>query len=54
MASKPEAGGKFTYLDGSPIVFTLDEEAVNRQYAILGASVQLHTKLARLASSLRS
>ena len=50
----PEAGGKFTYLDGSPIVFTLDEDAVNRQYAILGASAHLHTKLARLASSLRS
>jgi myo-inositol-1(or 4)-monophosphatase len=50
----PEAGGKFTYLDGSPIVFTLDEDAVNRQYAILGASAHLHTKLARLASDFPS
>jgi myo-inositol-1(or 4)-monophosphatase len=46
----PEAGGRFTHLDGSPIAFTLDEDAVNRQYAILGASVRLHPQLARLAS----
>jgi fructose-1,6-bisphosphatase/inositol monophosphatase family enzyme len=50
----PEAGGSFTHLDGSPIVFTLDEDAVNREYAILGASVQLHRKLARLASGFPS
>jgi len=33
---------------------TLDEDAVNRQDAMLGASVDLHRELARLASGFLS
>jgi len=44
----PEAGGKFTYLDGSRIVFDLDAQGINRNYMILGGSARLHAKLAAL------
>jgi myo-inositol-1(or 4)-monophosphatase len=44
----PEAGGKFTYLDGSRIVFELDARGINRNYMILGSSTRLHAKLAAL------
>lgn len=44
----PEAGGKFTLVEGSEIVFQLDEGAAKREYAVLGASAELHGKLARL------
>ena len=46
----PEAGGKFTYLDGSRIVFELDARGINRNYMILGGSARLHAKLAALTS----
>jgi fructose-1,6-bisphosphatase/inositol monophosphatase family enzyme len=49
----PEAGGKFTYLDGKQIVFDLGERATQRNYAILGASAGLHAKLAALTCSSR-
>ncbi len=45
----PEAGGRFTCLDGSRIVLDLDERATERDYAVLGGSAGLHTKLAALA-----
>jgi myo-inositol-1(or 4)-monophosphatase len=44
----PEAGGKFTYLDGSRIVFELDAWGINRDYVILGGSAGLHAKLRAL------
>jgi myo-inositol-1(or 4)-monophosphatase len=44
----PEAGGKFTHLDGSRIVFELDPRGMNRNYAVLGGSAELHAKLAAL------
>ena len=44
----PEAGGKFTCLDGSRIVFELEEPGVARDYLILGGSIGLHAKLAAL------
>ena len=43
-----EAGGKFTYLDGSRIVFELDAEGFNCNYVVLGGSAKLHAKLAKL------
>jgi myo-inositol-1(or 4)-monophosphatase len=44
----PEAGGKFTHLDGSRIVFDLGAQGINRNYVVLGGSASLHAKLARL------
>jgi myo-inositol-1(or 4)-monophosphatase len=44
----PEAGGKFTSLDGSPIVFDLGAAAMDRNYPVLGGSARLHAKLAAL------
>ena len=44
----PEAGGKFTHLDGRPIVFELDARGINKDYQILGGSARLHAKLAAL------
>jgi len=44
----PEAGGKFTCLGGSRIVFELEEPGVARDYLILGGSIGLHAKLAAL------
>lgn len=44
----PEAGGKFTFLDGSRIVFDLGAQGINRNYVILGGSARLHAKLAAL------
>lgn len=41
----PEAGGKFTGLDGQPIVFPLDDQEVTREYKILGSSRRLHSRL---------
>ena len=44
----PEAGGKFTCLDGRRISFELDARGMNRTYAVLGGSARLHGKLAAL------
>jgi myo-inositol-1(or 4)-monophosphatase len=44
----PEAGGLFTDLKGQEIVFQLDSSAPEREYAVLGASRHLHSKLAAL------
>ena len=44
----PEAGGRFTYVDGAPLRFELNERVTEREYAILGASPMLHAKLAAL------
>jgi len=46
----PEAGGKFTYLDGNQIRFELDARGMSRDYMILGGSSGLHAKLAALTS----
>ncbi len=43
----PEAGGKFTGLDGKPIKFDLNSLSFMRSYKVLGAPKQLHTKLAK-------
>ena len=47
----PEAGGKFTHVDGRQILFELDEQVTNRDYAVLGGSTGLHAKLAELANN---
>jgi myo-inositol-1(or 4)-monophosphatase len=44
----PQAGGRFTYLDGSPIVFDLGIRGVEQDYVILGASGKLHPRLVSL------
>ena len=44
----PEAGGRFTHVDGRQIVFELDERATERDYAVLGASSRVHARLAAL------
>jgi myo-inositol-1(or 4)-monophosphatase len=44
----PEAGGRFTDLQGKQIQFQLDEGAAAREYAVLGASRVLHPVLADL------
>jgi myo-inositol-1(or 4)-monophosphatase len=44
----PEAGGKFTDLDGNEIVFRLDARSPEREYAVVGASAQLHSQLVSL------
>jgi myo-inositol-1(or 4)-monophosphatase len=49
----PEAGGRFTHLDGRQFVFELGERATDRDYAVLGASAGLHAKLAALVGSER-
>jgi myo-inositol-1(or 4)-monophosphatase len=49
----PEAGGKFTYLDGTPISFELDDKVADRNYAVLGASVRLHAQFAMLIRTAR-
>jgi myo-inositol-1(or 4)-monophosphatase len=41
----PEAGGKFTYLTGEDIAFSLEDDCMKREYAVLGASQELHAKL---------
>ena len=46
----PEAGGKFTHLDGSRILLQLDAQAAAQNYAVLGASTRLHGKLLTLTS----
>ena len=43
----PEAGGRFTDLQGKPIRFRLDEKTVGRSFEVLGASRILHSKLLR-------
>jgi myo-inositol-1(or 4)-monophosphatase len=48
----PEAGGKFTYLGGKPIVLDLGEQATQQNYAILGSSAKLHGKLAALTGGI--
>ncbi len=47
----PEAGGRFTELDGSEIAFDLAPRNFGRSYAILGASRGLHPKLLRIVQS---
>jgi myo-inositol-1(or 4)-monophosphatase len=49
----PEAGGRFTYLDGSPIVFELGAAGIERNYPVLGGSARLHAKLAALTRRYR-
>ena len=49
----PEAGGKFTYYDGQPLHFELDERVMEREYAILGASEKLHRTLAAITRTQR-
>jgi myo-inositol-1(or 4)-monophosphatase len=44
----PEAGGTFTHLDGSRLLFELDAQGINRDYVVLGGSAKLHAKLAAL------
>jgi myo-inositol-1(or 4)-monophosphatase len=44
----PEAGGKFTNLQGERIQFDLGPKAGGRVYEVLGASRALHSKLLRL------
>jgi len=45
----PEAGGKFTDLEGRNIHFQLGPKAGQRVYGVLGASQALHSKLLALA-----
>jgi fructose-1,6-bisphosphatase/inositol monophosphatase family enzyme len=40
-----EAGGRFTDLDGRDIVFRLDAEPFDRNYAVVGASATLHPQI---------
>jgi myo-inositol-1(or 4)-monophosphatase len=40
-----EAGGRFTDLDGQDIVFRLDAEPFDRNYAVVGASAALHPQI---------
>jgi myo-inositol-1(or 4)-monophosphatase len=49
----PEAGGKFTYVDGRPLSFVLDARTAQRDYPVLGASASLHAHLARLTCRFR-
>jgi myo-inositol-1(or 4)-monophosphatase len=49
----PEAGGKFTGLDGKRIAFRLDENVSESEYAVLGASRRLHAKLLAVLKSRR-
>jgi len=44
----PEAGGKFTHVDGRRIVFELHDQIAKQDYAVLGGSARLHPKLAAL------
>jgi myo-inositol-1(or 4)-monophosphatase len=46
----PEARGKFTDLNGRPIVFELGESTFDHSYAVLGASHVLHPQLVALIS----
>lgn len=46
-----EAGGVFTHLDGTPIVFDLGEKTSEQNYAVLGANPQLHSQLLKLATA---
>ncbi|HYG36815.1 MAG TPA: inositol monophosphatase, partial [Clostridia bacterium] len=45
----PEAGGKLTYVDGRELAFELDEQIIQKEFAVLGASIELHPKLVALA-----
>ena len=49
----PEAEGKLTYVDGTPISFELDAKVADRNYAVLGASANLHAQLATLTRTAR-
>jgi myo-inositol-1(or 4)-monophosphatase len=40
-----EAGGRFTDLDGCDVVFRLDAEPFDRNYAVVGASPALHPQI---------
>jgi len=40
-----EAGGRFTDLDGQDLVFRLDAEPFDRNYAVVGASPALHPQI---------
>lgn len=40
-----EAGGRFTDLDGRDIVFRLDAEPFDRNYAVVGANATLHPQV---------
>jgi len=47
----PEAGGKFTDLDGRKISFRLDDRVCEREYKVLGANRPLHSILVKLIRS---
>jgi myo-inositol-1(or 4)-monophosphatase len=49
----PEAGGRFSYVDGRPLHFELDAKVTEQEYAILGASNKLHTRIAAVTRKLR-
>jgi myo-inositol-1(or 4)-monophosphatase len=49
----PEAGGRFSYVDGRPLHFELDEAVAEQEYAILGASQKLHARVAAVTRKLR-
>ena len=44
----PEAGGRFTDLEGNEINFRLDERVTEREFKILGANPHLHSRLVNL------
>ena len=46
----PEAGGQLTDLNGADIMFHLDTEPFDRNYAVLGASRTLHPQLLALVT----
>jgi myo-inositol-1(or 4)-monophosphatase len=47
----PEAGGRFTDLQGKRIQYQCDPESMDRNYGVLGASKTLHPQLLRLLRS---
>jgi myo-inositol-1(or 4)-monophosphatase len=49
----PEAGGRFTDLDGHEIRFEVNEGVTRRDYAILGANPYLHRQLARITRAIK-
>lgn len=47
----PEAGGRFTDLNGSDIPFEFDDGVMEREYAVLGASKPFHARLVKSTKS---
>jgi myo-inositol-1(or 4)-monophosphatase len=50
----PEAGGKFTDLNGKKIRFRVDDQSIDREFAVLASSRQLHSSLVCLTKDPRS